>query len=69
MSNNRKFYINGEWVEPNGSDTVDVINPQLRMLSAQLLWERTKTLMQLLQQHRMHLKLSPKQQLKNGLNS
>ena len=27
MSNNRKFYINGEWVEPNGSDTVDVINP------------------------------------------
>ncbi|MBD30529.1 MAG: aldehyde dehydrogenase family protein [Acidimicrobiaceae bacterium] len=27
MSNNRKFYINGEWVEPTGSDTVDVINP------------------------------------------
>ena len=27
MSNNRKFYINGEWVEPSGSDTVDVINP------------------------------------------
>ena len=27
MSNTRKFYINGEWVEPTGSDTVDVINP------------------------------------------
>ena len=27
MSNNRKFYINGEWVEPTGSDTVDVVNP------------------------------------------
>ena len=27
MSNTRKFYINGEWVEPIGSDTVDVINP------------------------------------------
>ena len=27
MSNNKKFYINGEWVEPTGSDTVDVVNP------------------------------------------
>ena len=27
MSNTGKFYINGEWVEPIGSDTVDVINP------------------------------------------
>ncbi len=27
MSNNEKFYINGEWVDPSGSDTVDVINP------------------------------------------
>ena len=27
MSNNKKFYINGEWVEPSGSETLDVINP------------------------------------------
>ena len=27
MSNNEKFYINGEWVEPQGSETVEVINP------------------------------------------
>ncbi len=27
MSNNQKFYINGEWVDPQGSDTLDVINP------------------------------------------
>ncbi len=27
MSNNQKFYINGEWVDPQGTDTLDVINP------------------------------------------
>ena len=27
MSNNQKFYINGEWVDPLSSDTLDVINP------------------------------------------
>ncbi len=27
MSNNQKFYINGQWVEPLGSDTLEVINP------------------------------------------
>ena len=27
MSNNQKFYINGEWVEPAGEETIDVINP------------------------------------------
>ena len=27
MSNNGKFYINGEWVEPQGSETIEVINP------------------------------------------
>lgn len=27
MSNNEKFYINGQWVEPIGGETVDVINP------------------------------------------
>ncbi|MEM8768522.1 MAG: aldehyde dehydrogenase family protein [Pseudomonadota bacterium] len=27
MENTSKFYINGEWVEPNGSDTLEVINP------------------------------------------
>ncbi len=27
MSNQLKFYINGEWVEPSTSDTLDVINP------------------------------------------
>ena len=27
MSNNLKFYINGEWVDPSTSDTLDVINP------------------------------------------
>ena len=27
MSNNEKFYINGEWVEPQGSETIEVINP------------------------------------------
>jgi aldehyde dehydrogenase (NAD+) len=27
MDNTRKFYINGEWVEPTTSDTLDVINP------------------------------------------
>ncbi|MDG1845788.1 MAG: aldehyde dehydrogenase family protein [Acidimicrobiales bacterium] len=27
MSNQKKFYINGEWVDPEGADTVDVINP------------------------------------------
>ena len=27
MDNTRKFYINGEWVEPSTSETLDVINP------------------------------------------
>ena len=27
MSNRQKFYINGEWVEPSTSETLDVINP------------------------------------------
>ncbi|MEC7924650.1 MAG: aldehyde dehydrogenase family protein, partial [Actinomycetota bacterium] len=27
MSNNERFYINGEWVEPSGGETIDVINP------------------------------------------
>ncbi|MAW64393.1 MAG: aldehyde dehydrogenase family protein [Acidobacteria bacterium] len=27
MSNQTKFYINGEWVEPSTTDTLDVINP------------------------------------------
>ena len=27
MSNNEKFYINGEWVIPSGSETIEVINP------------------------------------------
>lgn len=27
MSNNQKFYINGEWVDPISSETLDVINP------------------------------------------
>ena len=27
MSNRTKFYINGAWVEPSTSDTLDVINP------------------------------------------
>ena len=27
MSNNEKFYINGEWVEPQGAETIEVINP------------------------------------------
>lgn len=27
MSNRTKFYINGEWVEPSTTDTLDVINP------------------------------------------
>ena len=27
MENTNKFYINGEWVEPSTSDTLEVINP------------------------------------------
>lgn len=27
MSNTEKFYINGQWVEPRGSERLDVINP------------------------------------------
>ena len=27
MENSRKFYINGAWVEPLTSDTLDVVNP------------------------------------------
>ena len=27
MDNARKFYINGAWVEPSTTDTLDVINP------------------------------------------
>ena len=27
MSNRTNFYINGEWVAPSTSDTIDVINP------------------------------------------
>ena len=27
MSNRQKFYINGEWVAPSTTDTLDVINP------------------------------------------
>ena len=27
MDNNKKFYINGEWVDPISPKTLDVINP------------------------------------------
>src|SRR5690606_29908286 len=27
MSHEKQFYINGQWVEPSTTDTVDVINP------------------------------------------
>ena len=27
VSNNLKFYINGQWVDPTTSETLDVINP------------------------------------------
>ena len=27
MENQSKFYINGEWVSPIGSETIEVINP------------------------------------------
>ena len=27
MSNQTRFYINGEWVEPSTNKTLDVINP------------------------------------------
>ena len=27
MENQSKFYINGEWVNPMGSETIEVINP------------------------------------------
>ena len=27
MSDHLKFYINGEWVDPLGSETIEVINP------------------------------------------
>ena len=27
MSNELKFYINGEWVDPSTTQTLDVINP------------------------------------------
>jgi NAD-dependent aldehyde dehydrogenases len=27
MDNAKKFYINGEWVDPIGTETLDVINP------------------------------------------
>jgi aldehyde dehydrogenase (NAD+) len=27
LSNRQKFYINGHWVAPSTSDTLDVINP------------------------------------------
>ncbi len=27
LSNSQKFYINGEWVDPIGRDTIEVINP------------------------------------------
>ena len=27
MSHERQFYINGQWVDPHGSATLDVINP------------------------------------------
>ncbi len=36
MENARKFYINGEWVEPSTSDTLDVINPATEESIAQI---------------------------------
>ena len=27
MTNNQKFYINGQWVNPNSVQLLDVINP------------------------------------------
>ena len=27
MADHLKFYINGEWVNPLGSETIEVINP------------------------------------------
>ena len=68
MSNTGKFYINGEWVEPIGSDTVDVINPATEDAIGTIALGTHEDVDQLLQLRRMHLKLSPKQQLKNDLN-
>ena len=36
MSNNLKFYINGEWVDPSTSETLDVINPATEEPIAQI---------------------------------
>ena len=27
MENTQQFYIDGEWVDPIGTDTLDVVNP------------------------------------------
>ncbi|MEJ6657153.1 MAG: aldehyde dehydrogenase family protein [Pseudomonas sp.] len=34
MSHEKQFYINGQWVEPNGDRTVDVINPATEEVAA-----------------------------------
>ena len=36
MSNTLKFYINGEWVDPSTSETLDVINPATEEPIAQI---------------------------------
>ena len=33
MADHLKFYINGEWVDPLGSETIEVINPLMNLLS------------------------------------
>ena len=36
MNNTNKFYIDGEWVAPSGSETLDVINPATEEPIAQI---------------------------------
>ena len=36
MHNLQKFYINGEWVEPQGSEVLDVLNPATDAVVSQI---------------------------------
>ena len=35
MLDKKKFYINGEWVNPKSSQTIDIINPATEDVCAQ----------------------------------
>ena len=57
MADHLKFYINGEWVNPLGSETIEVINPSDESVIGSIAAGTKEDIDQLLVQRKRLLKL------------